>query len=44
MMIVTRDFYEKFEIALRIVLFIFSLTIGMFVLLAGARAALAASL
>lgn len=40
----TKDLMEKFEIAVRIVLFIFSLTIGMVVLLAGARAALAATL
>lgn len=44
MMLITRDFFDKFEIAVRIALFIFSITIGMFVLLAGARAALAASL
>ena len=40
----TRDLFEKFEIAVRIVLFLFTLSIGMIVLLAGARAALAASL
>ncbi len=41
---IARDFMAKFEIAARIVLFIFSLSVGMIVLLAGARAALAASL
>lgn len=41
---VARDFLVKLEIATRLALFIFSITIGMVVLLTGARAALAASL
>lgn len=39
-----REFIEKFELALRIAMLIFSLSVGMVVLLAGARSALAASL
>jgi flagella basal body P-ring formation protein FlgA len=41
---VTKDILVKLEIATRIALFIFTVTIGMFVLLAGTRAAFAASL
>ena len=40
----TRDFLEKFELAVRIALFIFSISVGMVVLLAGTREALAATL
>lgn len=40
----TRDFFEKFELAVRIALFIFSISVGMVVLLAGTREALAATL
>lgn len=43
-MTVTRDFLEKLELAARIALFIFSLSFGMVVLLAGTKQALAASL
>jgi len=39
-----RDFLENFELAVRIALFIFSISVGMVVLLAGAKQALAASL
>ncbi len=40
----TRDLFEKFELAARIALFLFSLCLGMMVLVAGTRAALAATL
>lgn len=40
----TRDFFEKFELALKIALFIFAITIGTVVLLAGTKKALAATL
>lgn len=40
----TRDLFEKFELAARVALFLFSLSLGMLVLVAGTRAALAATL
>lgn len=39
-----REFIEKFELAIRIALLIFSLSVGMVVILAGARSAFAATL
>ncbi len=43
-MTVTCDFLEKLELAARIALFIFSISVGMVVLLAGTKQALAATL
>lgn len=40
----TKDLFEKFELATRIALFLFTLCLGILVLVAGTRAALAASL
>jgi flagella basal body P-ring formation protein FlgA len=40
----TRDFLEKFELAVRIALFIFSVSVGMVVLMVGTKQALAATL